>query len=520
MADLVKLAHDIAGNGIKHIFGIPGSGPSLTLIDALEKLGVSFCLTHFEGTAAIMAGSQGRLRGSAGAAISIKGPGLCNMIPGLSVCRFEGFPVVSVSEDYLPGTPASKAHKRISHRDLLSGVSKGERFLSEKGPGFSDLAKWAEAEVPGPVHLNIAGTLVEEDVPLPVLNSCHAGDSDFQKPLDLLEEAERPVIIAGTLGIRKDLSEKLNNLSIPVFSTAAAKGVVDETLDHSAGVYTGVGLGLTPEYSILPRADLILGIGLRHNEILGVKPFHCKSINIDPLAERHCEGFHFNFHINGTPEEMDTLFSALNGKSWGIDELKECREKMRSRLLDAEWMPAEAFSAIENHFHGQARLVLDTGNFCTVGEHMWRVPGPDLYLASGQGRYMGAGLPMALGASITDPEVPTVAFLGDGGAGMFLGEMKIAVRERLPLIIVLMSDSFFGSIRVRSIADNLTQKPVTIDQPSWLKAVEGLGIESVGVENRAEIEGVLGGWDVGKGPLFMEMMFDPEAYQAMVHDLR
>ena len=98
--------------------------------------------------------------------------------------------------------------------------------------------------------------------------------------------------------------------------------------------------------------------------------------------------------------------------------------------------------------------------------------------------------------------------------------MKIAAREQLPLIIVLMSDSYFGSIRVRSIADGLTQKPVAIDQPSWLKAVEGLGIESVRVNSLVEVDDRLKAWDIASGPLFMEMMFDPEAYQIMVHNLR
>ena len=95
-------------------------------------------------------------------------------------------------------------------------------------------------------------------------------------------------------------------------------------------------------------------------------------------------------------------------------------------------MPAKVFRMIEQHFGHTCRMVLDTGHFCTIGEHILRIKRPELYLAAGQSRYMGVGLPVAVGAAIYDPAVPTVAFIGDGGIGMFIAEMKLAVRHRLP----------------------------------------------------------------------------------------
>ena len=82
MKHLEILARQIAAQHVSHIFGIPGSGPSLFLLDALEKQGARFHLTHFEGSAALMAGALGKLSGRSGVAVSIKGPGLTNMLPG------------------------------------------------------------------------------------------------------------------------------------------------------------------------------------------------------------------------------------------------------------------------------------------------------------------------------------------------------------------------------------------------------------------------------------------------------
>jgi len=520
MSDISILAEDMARRGLAHIFGIPGSGASLTLLDALEKQGVSFCLTHFEGTGALMAGAIGRLSGRAGAAICIKGPGLSNMIPGLAACRLDAFPVVSLSEAYPPGTPVSKAHKRMDHHALVSAVTKGRRFISRTGPGFSDLADWAEAEVPGPVHLDIAESAIQDDEPITSPECNEKSGLSHERLFDLLTAARRPVVIAGTLSLRKQLASYLNKLSIPVFTVAAAKGVVDETLPHAAGVYTGVGLGLTPEFSILPQADLVVGIGLRHNEVLDVRPFKCSSVNFDPAKEDLYRGFHFDHVFDGLKEETETLFTVLGNRSWGLTSLEKISKKIKKRMMEGPFMPANTFQVIERHFDHHARIVLDTGNFCTIGEHACRVRKPEWYLSSGQGRHMGIGLPLALGAAIYDPEIPTVAFLGDGGIGMFIADIKIAVQHQLPLIVVLMSDAYLGSIRVRSIKDGLTEKPVTIHRPSWLKVFHGLGVNAIQAKDETDIKDALDDWDSARGPLFLEIPFDPDGYQHMVDGIR
>ena len=101
MKHLTNLARQIAASGIEHVFGIPGSGPSLYLLNELEKLDVRFHLTHFEGSAALMAGAFGKLGNQSGVAVSIKGPGLTNMLPGLAACGLDAFPVISISAEKL-----------------------------------------------------------------------------------------------------------------------------------------------------------------------------------------------------------------------------------------------------------------------------------------------------------------------------------------------------------------------------------------------------------------------------------
>ena len=521
MSDLDILADAMHARGVTGIFGIPGSGASLTLIDALEKRGIPFHLNHFEGSGVLMAGAVGRLSGKTGVAVGIKGPGLANMLPGIAACRLEAFPVVTLSEAYLPGTPSHKAHKRLEHQALISGSAKGRRFFSVNGPGFSDLAEWSEKEVPGPVHMDFSASPLDYDDPVPDEISLTASSGiEPDEISEIVSGSKRPVIIAGTYAVREKISARLNRLSVPSFSVAAAKGVIDETLPHAAGVYTGAGLTLAPEFSILPEADLVIGIGLRHNEVLNVKSFECRSINCDPLGEAFCGGFDFERVFDGSSRNLEALFLGLERKSWGQEELSGRTHTLMGHMLRAPFMPAGVFHMIERHFDHQARVILDTGNFCTIGEHTLKVRRPENYLSAGQGRYMGIGLPLSIGASLYDPEIPTILFSGDGGIGMFVAEMKLAVRHRLPLIVVLMSDGYLGSIRVRSLSDGITEKPVSIHQPSWRKVFQAFGVQSVTVDSESGIEEALNCWEREKGPLFLEACFDPDNYQRMVDGIR
>ena len=115
---------------------------------------------------------------------------------------------------------------------------------------------------------------------------------------------------------------------MPVFSTAAAKGAINESLPHAAGVYTGVGGPLSPEKNILPQADLVIAMGLRHNEVLAVKPFDCHTIDFDPLGADLGFGFSFDALLKGTASQVETIFAVLSEKQWGLDLIETSKQRL------------------------------------------------------------------------------------------------------------------------------------------------------------------------------------------------
>ena len=515
MMDINLLAEDIVAHGVKRVFGIPGSGETLSLIDALESRGVQFHLSHSEGAGALMAATVGRLSGSAGVSLSIKGPGLTNAIPGIAAAWFEAFPLVHFTEGYPPNAPLSKAHKRMDQAALVGPVTKDTRYLVSGGPGFSKIAAFAQSEVPGPSVVTLAAGGSDADkasfAEVPVVSG------DLRSALELVNRAERPLVIAGTLAHRSGLQPLLARLGVPVFSTAATKGIVDECGSNAAGVFTGVGRELTPEYQLLNQSDLIVGIGLTAREALATQPFSAPFLAIEAVETSGTAAFAPTAHVH--IDHAEEILTALQRPTWGLEQLAKVVGTLQARMQEG-FLPGSIYHAIERRFDRRARIVLDTGYFCTIGEHALRVRDADLCLMSGQGRYMGTGLPMALGAALHDSATPTVAILGDGGIAMHLAEAKLAAQHRLPLLIVLMTDNSFSSIRTRALKDKLTQKPLVMDGKGWTAAFEALGLPAQRAENLAAVEASLAAWRPENGPAFLEIPFAPEPYEAMVAGIR
>jgi acetolactate synthase-1/2/3 large subunit len=513
MSDIDQLANQIADNGVPMVFGIPGGGLSLSLIDALEKRDIPFHLTHFEGAASIMAATLGHLKKKSGVSLSIRGPGLVNSAPGIAVAWFESFPLVHITESMHPNASLAEAHKRLDHNLFMKAISKGSRYSSYSG-GFQALADHALSEAPGPVILNLVSKPVDNELPF---DSPSEAEFNLKDALDLIKNSKYPVVIAGSAAIRANLGDSISRLNCPIFSTVSAKGVIDEYSWQSCGVYTGVGLSLTQEANILPQADLVIGIGLNAKEVLSAKPFGCNYLAINAVQNAGDDAFNptFSIGISGAEE----VCCALEGKEeWGAKSIKRTGENLHTRATE-KFLPGVIFDAIARTLDHPC-VVMDTGNFCTIGEHIWRASAPSSCLLSAQGRYMGTSLPMAIAASIHNPHIPTIACVGDGGIGMYLSEVLLAAKLNLPVLIILMTDGAFGSIRTRAIKEGLTQNPLLMTQKSWVSIFESLGLASERAESLDQVINFLNKWKLVDGPAFLEIPFDMNDYESMTKDIR
>ncbi|HSK19855.1 MAG TPA: thiamine pyrophosphate-dependent enzyme [Longimicrobiales bacterium] len=517
MNDIIDgLAAAIAGNGARLAFGVTGSGPSWSLITRLEELGVHYLPTCHEAAAALMAGAAARTTGVVTPSISIKGPGLANMLPGIIANGYENAPALSISEAYGSDAPASRMHKRLDHSAVLRSVVKQHIGAGHLDRDLSTLFCTAQAEIPGPVHVDLADTAAPPALPpsLPVAPSA----VDVQRVLDAIVSAARPAVIAGSLALRRAWRTQLATLRVPVFTTAAGKGAIPEDLPAAAGIFTGDGRDLAPETAVLASADLIVGIGLRNAEILSLQ-FQGTPLVIVDEVDAYVAGIEPEARLVGADAQcIASVLDAVAEHSWGIDLIARAGSRLVETLSRAGWLPARCFHHVDRLEDPHA-LVLDTGSFCTVGEHVWTARAGRTFLGSSNGRFMGVSVPSAIGLALARPGLPVVCVAGDGGMVAYAPELRLALAERLPLCIVYMTDGRYGSIAAAMPAGSRSERAITLPGRAWWRTVETWGWNAQPVAAEPEFVAALEAWDRST-PLFLEAAFDPARYAAMTQDLR
>lgn len=520
---IVQFAEDLASCGIRYIFGVTGSGLSLQLISALEQIGIPYHPVAHEAAAALMAGACCRDGHTKAAAIGIKGPGFINFTPGILSNFYEGRPALTISEAYGPSDLPNKKHKRLDHKSVCLPIVKAYARANAPLHSLRNIFDFSSSEFPGPIHIDMPNEPEGTEL---VLQRQYNVDSEdkgvIDKALALIRKSNKPVVILGSMASRKLMQLDWNRLTVPMMTTASAKGVVDESYPYAGGVVTGEGKDISPEAMILEKADLIVAFGLRNTEVVKTKHYGAHVVMVDMISGDLHDGFDSALKIIGedTQSTAETIYSELSRKEWGKDLVDVYRQSIDRELYKDRWLPPVVFRVIQETCLKDPLLVLDTGLFCSIGEIVWKARGPKNFCGSSNGRFMGTALPTAIGAAIEAPDQSVICIAGDGGIRPYLPEIKLAVQCNLPLIILLMADGQYGTIAASATNGGLSRKAFEINSFEWWKTVESMGCPAVKIENPNDLEKVLSRWKVNPGPLFIEMHFEPAKYVRMTNRLR
>ena len=215
MATVVELISTVLKReGVQYLFGIPGGGGTIDLLDATEKDGIRFILNSHETASAIMACVVAELTGVPGVVLTAISPGVANVANGVAYAYLERVPLLVLSDSYPWGASQVVLRQTLNHRQLFQGITKWTASLT---------AEWAHEMLqralrttledrPGPVQLDIPDDVAQQSVAekplLPitkqVLTRLYAEEpAGFSRVVDRIREAKAPVIIAG-MGLRWD----------------------------------------------------------------------------------------------------------------------------------------------------------------------------------------------------------------------------------------------------------------------------------------------------------------------------
>jgi len=516
-----KIIKDLVNGGIRYAFGVTGSGASIKLIASLQRAGVEYFPVSHEAAAVFMAGACCRDGKTQAVAITIKGPGFINLMPGIVSNFYEGRPALTISEAYAQDAPIFKTHKRLNHKSICRSVCKAYGISNYENI-ITELLVKSQEEPPGPAHLDLVSgsDIVQTNNPKIEHEDVSVNEQHIKTLEKLLTSSKQPCLILGSSSRR--LKVDWNSIKVPVVTTAAAKGCYDETLKWSAGVITGEVTELSPESSVLYNSDLIIAIGLRNTEVIKIESYSAPLVMIDNINQGLQYGFdpEILFVKGNLNSVFNLLLKKLINKSWGANVIEKQRVDIYKALLSDQWLTSRAFNTLQKSMSGDTVLVLDTGFFCTVGETIWKAMRPDLFCSSSVGRFMGSAIPTAIGVSISSQSSSILCVMGDGGISPYVGEISIAVREKLPIVFVLMTDGRYGSVAVFSSSDIETKRAVNVGVESWCDIVRGMNCDAIQVNNEIDLIEVLDGWQGKTSPLFIELPFEADNYAVTARKLR
>ena len=237
----------LQARGVRRIFGVPGGGSSLDIIDAAHAAGIEFVLAQTESAAAIMAAVTGELSSTPGTVITAIGPGAASAVNGVAYAWLERAPLVLISDSVATDDVRTR-HQRFDQRALFAPLTKRSQALTrDAADALDELVGLSLAAPPGPVHLDLSAgeagatvaSLPRGSPPPPAA----VVSGDTRRARRLLAGAHRPVVIAG-LQAREEaacraLRALLTRLHCPVLPTYKAKGVIPDVDTRVVGMFTG-----------------------------------------------------------------------------------------------------------------------------------------------------------------------------------------------------------------------------------------------------------------------------------------
>jgi acetolactate synthase-1/2/3 large subunit len=415
---------------------------------------------------------------------------------------------------------------------LSAPVVKGQARLEGDHPmdELEHLLDVAQTPPYGAVHIELSGatarrTVTHASTTRPRRDRSHDPE-DIHRAQEHIARASRPVVVAGLEACVPSFAEAVRRfcgrLACPVLVTYKAKGVVADSDRLTVGIFTGG----TLEAACMNSADLIVLIGLDPVELIPQAwRYHAPVLDIG-LAPRP---IHYVEPVIGLYGPLDASLEALGGVGaaggWRAEEPMTLRAAMRPRLATAPREGVSPQRAVElalaaSPRHPRPRITVDAGAHMFSVTAFWECDAPrDLLISNGLAT-MGFALPAAIGAGLAEPARKIIAFTGDGGFAMCLGELLTARQQNVALVVVVFNDGSISLIDIKQQARGMPSEGVRWNRPDFARVAEGFGLRAWRARTEAEYREAIAAALAVDGPTLVDVHIDPTGYLEQIRALR
>ncbi|MES2028207.1 MAG: thiamine pyrophosphate-binding protein [Pseudomonadota bacterium] len=493
-------------NGVDRMFGVPGES-ALPIFDALYEpdAGIRFVVCRHETTASHMAEADGKISGRPGICVVSRGPGAMQAALGLHTAWQDSTPMILIVGQVPRGHLGREAFQEMNYVRTFDDMTKwvAEIDSVDRIPELVSRAFHVAMQGrPGPVVLSIPEDVlgsVSEVADAAPATAIEAAPSDAQMAdvHALLQKAQRPLVIVGNLGWTATAAEQFRAFvernDLPVVAGFRSQDVLDNRSDQYIG---DISLGCSrPLMARVKTADLLLVIGDR----LGDVTTNHYSLFEVPTPKQVL------IHVFPGPEEIGRVYVPTLGIPANSSRFAEALARLPS-LESSAWAGwrAEARQAYEDY--QEPRTDAPPFDLAKVIDHLNSELPDDAIVTNGAGNYtiwlhryyryrklrtqiapksgsMGYGLPAAIAAQLRHPERRVVCLAGDGCFMMASQEFATAVQQQLPIIVIIVNNAMYGSIRMHQEL-NFPNRPSGTDllNPDFAVLAQSYGAHGEAIE--------------------------------------
>jgi len=527
---------------VPRLFGVPGGGSNLEILEAARARGLQFVLCHQEWAATIMAAVTGDLTGRPGVVLSTLGPGVTASATGLAHASLDRSPVIYISDRHPTAVLEYASHQYLDHAAHVGPIVKGSVTVTPDSAGHwvAHAVRLALAEPRGPVHLDLPADVAGRSA-VPVATDLGPSPPAaldgvrVEEAARMIRAARRPIVIAG-LGCRtadaKWLRAFAEALPAPVLTTYKAKGAIPDPHPLALGIFTGGAL----EEPLVRRADLIITFGLDTVELIPRRWSYdapvlslTRSPSTEPRLRAPGGGAYFTpaLEVVGDPGTiLEDLAPRLMPRGtradWDVAEV----DRLRRERLAALEIPVPGLAP--HRVVQMTRELTAAGSIATVdaGAHMfqattyWQALEPGELLISNGLATMGFALPAAIAAQLVHPDRRVVCFTGDGGLMMVAAELETVARLRLPILIVVFDDEALSLIEVKQEQKGFEGVSMRYAGPDLPALARAFGLRAFTATDEATLHRALIAAQTAPGPALIDARIDASGYRAMLEIVR
>ncbi|AZR40659.1 glyoxylate carboligase [Marinobacter salarius] len=520
--------HVLKKEGIDIAFGVPGAAIN-PFYSAMRKVGgVDHVLArHVEGASHMAEGYTRTKAGNIGVCIGTSGPAGTDMITGLYSATGDSIPILCITGQ----APRSKLHKEdfqaVNIQAIAGPVTKWAVTVLEPAQvprAFQQAFQLMRSSRPGPVLIDLPIDVQMSEIefdpdtyePLPAYKPS-ASRAQIEKALNLLNEADKPLLVAGGGVINSDASDLLVEFAeltgVPVVPTLMGWGTIPDDHPLMAGM---VGLQTSHRYgnATMLASDFVMGIGNRwanrHTGSIEAYTKDRKFVHVDIEPTQIGRIFGPDYGIVSDAKAALELFITV-AKEWQAEgKLKdrgawaqECQERKQTLLRkthfdDVPVKPQRVYEEMNKVFGKNVRYVTAIGLSQIAGAQFLHVYKPRHWINCGQAGPLGWTIPAALGVCRADPEAEVVALSGDYDFQFMVEELAAGAQFKLPYIHVLVNNSYLGLIRqaqrgfdmdycVQLSFENVNCPEINDYGVDHVSVVEGLGCKALRVTKPDDI---------------------------------